>query len=67
MDIQAKDNVIEISSTKPYTGFLNYGTERGIPAREIWPEDYFPRRWSAIEDKIDKIMMKALEGLEPKK
>lgn len=58
-------NEINISSTKPYTGFLNYGTDKGITAREMYPEDYFPRRWSPIEDKIDAIMEKVLEEYDP--
>ena len=66
IDVTATGNTIEITSTKPYTGYLNDGTSRGLVPREMYPGDYFPKKWSPIEDKINSIMDKFLENYDPR-
>ena len=55
INIKRSGNEISITSSKPYTGYLNYGTQYMKP-REIYPENYFPKSWRNIEDTIDKII-----------
>lgn len=61
--VKRYQNEITVESTKDYTGYLNFGT-KFIPAREIYPDDYFPRRWKKIETDIDEVMFKVFEEVE---
>ena len=61
--VKRYQNEIAIESTKDYTGYLNFGT-RFFPAREIYPDDYFPKRWKSIEEDIDEVMFKVFEEIE---
>lgn len=59
ISLTVNGNEIDISSSKPYTGFLNYGTYK-MPAREIWPEENAYSNKKSIENIIDEVMMKEL-------
>lgn len=61
--VAVNGNEVNITSSFPYTGYLNYGTSRGIPPREIWPEEKAYSSKKAIKDIIDEIMMKELEDI----
>lgn len=62
INVKSYNNTIIIDSDKPYTGYLQYGTKT-IPAREMYPDGYFPKKWNSIEDAIDDVMFKALEEI----
>jgi len=61
--VKSSSNEITITSTKDYTIYHQEGTSR-LPQREMYPEDYFPKRWDKIEDKIDDFMEDIFQNLE---
>lgn len=61
--VDVSGNEINITSSLPYTGYLNYGTSNEIPPRKIWPEEKAYSSKKTIKDIIDEIMMKELEDM----
>lgn len=54
--VKTNGNTITIDSKEnPITGYLNFGTS-SIKPHEMYPDDYYPTKWTSIEAVIDKIM-----------
>lgn len=61
--VEAKGSEILISSTKPYTGYLDQGT-RYIEARQMYDQDRLPSKWAnQIDSTIEKVLEKNIDSV----
>lgn len=61
--VEAKGSEILISSTKPYTGYLDQGTQY-IEARQMYDQDRLPSKWAnQIDSTIEKVLEKNIDSV----
>jgi len=61
--VEAKGSEILISSTKPYTGYLDQGTKY-IEARQMYDQDRLPSKWAnQIDSTIEKVLEKNIDSV----
>lgn len=61
--VEAKGSEILITSTKPYTGYLDQGTKY-IEARQMYDQDRLPSKWAnQIDSTIEKVLEKNIDSV----
>jgi len=61
--VEAKGSEILISSTKPFTGYLDQGTKY-IEARQMYDQDSLPSKWvNQIDSTIEKVLEKNIDSV----
>jgi len=61
--VEARGNEILISSTKPYTRYLDQGTQY-IEARQMYDQDRLPSKWAnQIDSTIEKVLEKNIDSV----
>lgn len=61
--VEARGSEILITSTKPYTGYLDQGT-RYIEARQMYDQDRLPSKWAnQIDSTIEKVLEKNIDSV----
>ena len=61
--VEARGNEILITSTKPYTGYLDQGTQY-IEARQMYDQDRLPSKWAnQIDNTIEKVLEKNIDSV----
>lgn len=61
--VESNGSEINITSTKPYTGYLDQGTQH-IEARGIFPVGKMPKKWEkTIDNTIEKVLEKNIDDL----
>lgn len=61
--VESNGSEINITSTKPYTGYLDQGTQH-IEARSIFPTGKMPKKWAkTIDDTIEKVLKNNIDDL----
>ena len=61
--VESNGSEINITSTKPYTGYLDQGTQH-IEACSIFPTGKMPKKWAkTIDDTIEKVLENNIDDL----
>ena len=61
--VEARGNEILITSTKPYTGYLDQGTQY-IEARQMYDQDRLTSKWAnQIDSTIEKVLEKNIDSV----